>query len=83
MGYVIVDLETGERFERLAGETFPLASTIKLAILYEMFKQADEGRFLVGIRTPLGSSIEYSVLQPETRQAWLRAASVMIEPFAE
>ena len=31
----------------------------------------------------VGSSIEYSVLQPETRQAWLRAAAVMIEPFAE
>ncbi len=31
----------------------------------------------------VGSSIEYSVLQPETRQAWLRAASVMIEPFGE
>nr|WP_244876191.1 AAA family ATPase [Actinoplanes consettensis] len=31
----------------------------------------------------VGSSIEYGVLQPETKQAWLRAASVMIEPFAE
>jgi MinD-like ATPase involved in chromosome partitioning or flagellar assembly len=31
----------------------------------------------------MGSSIEYSELQPETRQAWLRAASIMIEPFAE
>ncbi|GAA3942555.1 MinD/ParA family ATP-binding protein [Actinoplanes auranticolor] len=31
----------------------------------------------------VGSSIEYSVLQPETRQAWMRAAAVMIEPFAE
>ena len=31
----------------------------------------------------VGSSIEYQDLQPETRQAWLRAASVMIEPFAE
>ncbi len=30
----------------------------------------------------VGSSIEYSLLQPETRSAWLRAASVMIEPFA-
>ncbi|WP_229405054.1 AAA family ATPase [Micromonospora sp. NBRC 110038] len=29
-----------------------------------------------------GSSIEYHQLQPETRQAWLRAASVMLEPFA-
>jgi MinD-like ATPase involved in chromosome partitioning or flagellar assembly len=31
----------------------------------------------------VGSSIEYSELQPETRQAWLRAASTMIEPFAQ
>ncbi|MFC3385570.1 AAA family ATPase [Couchioplanes caeruleus subsp. azureus] len=31
----------------------------------------------------VGSSIEYSVLQPETKQAWLRAAAVMIEPFVE
>ncbi|WIM98150.1 AAA family ATPase [Actinoplanes oblitus] len=31
----------------------------------------------------VGSSIEYGDLQPETRQAWLRAASVMLEPFAE
>ncbi|MFY1699223.1 MULTISPECIES: MinD/ParA family ATP-binding protein [unclassified Solwaraspora] len=28
-----------------------------------------------------GSSIEYPQLQPETRQAWLQAASVMLEPF--
>ena len=31
----------------------------------------------------VGSSIEYSDLLPETRQAWLRAASTMVEPFAE
>jgi MinD-like ATPase involved in chromosome partitioning or flagellar assembly len=31
----------------------------------------------------VGSSIEYAELQPETRQAWLKAASMMIEPFAE
>ncbi|MGC5031944.1 MinD/ParA family ATP-binding protein [Micromonospora sp. DT229] len=29
-----------------------------------------------------GSSIEYHQLQAETRQAWMRAASVMLEPFA-
>ncbi|MEV4628387.1 ATPase [Micromonospora sp. NPDC049523] len=29
-----------------------------------------------------GSSIEYGNLQHDTRQAWLKAASVMIEPFA-
>jgi MinD-like ATPase involved in chromosome partitioning or flagellar assembly len=31
----------------------------------------------------VGSSIEYAELQPDTRQAWLKAAAVMIEPFAE
>jgi MinD-like ATPase involved in chromosome partitioning or flagellar assembly len=31
----------------------------------------------------VGSSIEYQELQPETRQAWLRAAAVMLEPFGE
>jgi MinD-like ATPase involved in chromosome partitioning or flagellar assembly len=31
----------------------------------------------------VGSSIEYSDLLPGTREAWLRAASMMVEPFAE
>lgn len=53
MGYVIVDLESRERFERLAAETFPLASTIKLAILYELFRQADEGRLTLDEVRPL------------------------------
>jgi len=44
MGYVIVDLTSAERIERLPDETFPLASTIKLAILYELFKQAEDGK---------------------------------------
>jgi MinD-like ATPase involved in chromosome partitioning or flagellar assembly len=29
-----------------------------------------------------GASIEYGYLQQDTREAWLRAASVMVEPFA-
>ena len=29
-----------------------------------------------------GASIEYHQLQPETRNAWLRATSMMLEPFA-
>jgi beta-lactamase class A len=44
MGYTIVDLTTGDRLERLPSEVFPLASTIKLTLLYELFKQADEGK---------------------------------------
>jgi beta-lactamase class A len=48
MGFALVDLTSGERFDRLANETFPTASTIKLAILYELFRQADEGRIQLG-----------------------------------
>ena len=44
MGFVIIDLASGDRIERLPDEVFPLASTIKLSILYELFKQAEEGR---------------------------------------
>jgi MinD-like ATPase involved in chromosome partitioning or flagellar assembly len=29
-----------------------------------------------------GASIEYGLLQPATRQAWLEAAAVMLAPFA-
>lgn len=43
MGYVVLDLAGDTRIERLPDEVFATASTIKLAILYEMFKQAEEG----------------------------------------
>lgn len=44
VGYCVVDLTSGTRFTRLETEVFPTASTIKLAILYELFAQAQEGR---------------------------------------
>jgi beta-lactamase class A len=44
VGYDVLDLTSGERFGHLEREVFPTASTIKLAIVYELFKQADEGR---------------------------------------
>ena len=53
MGYVIVDISSGERFERLPKETFPLASTVKLAILYELFKQTEEGKLKLDTVQPL------------------------------
>ena len=43
VGYAILDLTTGDRIGHLERETFPTASTIKLAIVYELFKQAEEG----------------------------------------
>src|SRR3954452_19598872 len=44
VGYEIVDLTSGDRFAHLERETFPTASTIKLTLVYELFKQAEEGR---------------------------------------
>src|SRR5262245_59923381 len=42
VGYEIVDLISGDRVAHLERETFPTASTIKLAVVYELFKQVEE-----------------------------------------
>jgi len=44
MGYTIKDLATGEKFERLPDTVFPEASSIKLTILLELLRQAQEGK---------------------------------------
>src|SRR5262245_8192868 len=44
VGYEMLDLTSGERIAHLEGETFPTASTIKLAIVYELFRQSAEGK---------------------------------------
>jgi len=44
VGYEILDLTSGDRLGHLERETFPTASAIKLAIVYELFKQAGEGK---------------------------------------
>jgi beta-lactamase class A len=43
VGYEILDLASGDKFTHLERETFPTASTIKLTLVYELFKQAQEG----------------------------------------
>src|SRR3954469_5070667 len=53
VGYSIVDLTTGERVGHLERETFPAASAIKLAIVYELFKQAEEGKIRLEETTTL------------------------------
>jgi len=53
VGYAVVDLASGDRFERLATAQFPTASTIKIAILYELFRQVDEGRLTLDEVKPL------------------------------
>src|SRR5262249_21666574 len=43
-GYATPDRTSADRIGRLDRAVFPTASTIKLAIVYELFKQVDEGR---------------------------------------
>lgn len=53
VGYAIVDVTTGKRFERRADEPFPTASAIKIGILHELFVQADAGRVTLDDPKPL------------------------------
>ena len=53
MAYAIVDLTSGERFALLDQNVQPTASTIKLAVLYELVKQAEEGRLKLDAAVPL------------------------------
>ena len=53
MGYAVLDLTTGERLAHLENEVFPTASTIKIAILYELFRRADEGTVRLEEMRPL------------------------------
>jgi beta-lactamase class A len=53
VGYTIVDLASGDRFSRLETTPFPAASTIKLAILYELLRQADAGAIALDTPAPL------------------------------
>jgi beta-lactamase class A len=52
-GYSVLDLTSGDRVGRLQDEQFPTASTIKIAILYELFKAAEEGRLKLDAVLPL------------------------------
>lgn len=53
VSYEIVDLTSGRRFSRDADEPFPTASAIKIGILYELFRQADEGKVQLDVRRPI------------------------------
>ncbi len=44
LGLSVKDLKTGASFDVRPDEPFPLASSIKLAVLYELYRQAEEGK---------------------------------------
>src|SRR4029450_13903196 len=44
LGLSVKDLKTGTTFEVRPDEVFPQASSIKLAVLYELYRQAGDGK---------------------------------------
>jgi beta-lactamase class A len=57
VGYVITDLTAGEHVAaRLERDPFPTASAIKVPILYELLKRADEGTLDLATAKPLDRS---------------------------
>lgn len=57
VGYRIIDLTSGGQVAaRLERQAFPTASTIKLAILYEMFTQAEAGTLDLDTPAPLNKA---------------------------
>ncbi|HZR25060.1 MAG TPA: serine hydrolase [Vicinamibacterales bacterium] len=56
VGYSILDLTSGDRIEHLEKAVFATASTVKLAIVYELFKQAEEGKIRLDEMMPLDRS---------------------------
>jgi beta-lactamase class A len=55
LGLSVKDLRTGTTFEIRPDEVFPQASSIKLAVLYELYRQAGDGKIDLGqvTRPPL------------------------------
>ena len=65
LGISVKDLKGGMTFELRPQEPFPQASSIKLAVLYELYRQAEEGRVDLGAvtRPPLPRVAGGGVLQ--------------------
>jgi beta-lactamase class A len=55
-GYAIKDLATGESFYLNADLVFPTASSIKLAVLLELMRQAQEGKLSLDEKHTIGRS---------------------------
>jgi beta-lactamase class A len=83
LGVAVRDLTTGATLELRPDETFPTASSIKLAVLYELYRQAAEGRIdpTETTRPPLPRAGGGGVLQwlgGDVRLSWRDLAVLMM-----
>jgi beta-lactamase class A len=83
VGLSVKDLKTGATIEVLPDEPFPQASVIKLAVLYELYRQADEGKVDLAevTRPPASRVLGGGVLQhlgPAVSLTWRDIAVLMM-----
>ena len=83
LGLSVKDLKTGATLEIRPDEPFPQASVIKLAVLYELYRQADEGKVDLAevTRPPASRVLGGGVLQhlgPAVSLTWRDVAVLMM-----
>jgi beta-lactamase class A len=83
LGVSVKDLKTGATIEILPEEPFPQASVIKLAVLYELYRQAEEGRIdLAEVTRPpaarVGGGGVLQALGPAVSLTWRDVAVLMM-----
>jgi beta-lactamase class A len=83
LGVYVEDLATGAKIELRADEAFPTASSIKLAVLYDLYRQAGEGRIDLGEVTQppaarVGGGGVLQELGPRVSLTWRDLAVLMI-----
>jgi len=84
-GYAIEDLTTGESFERNADLVFPTASSIKVAVLAELMREAQEGKVnleeehtIHRSETVAGDPILYMLGDGTVTMTWRDVATFMV-----
>ena len=83
LAYSVEDLSSGATLELRQDEVFPTASTIKVAVLYELYRQAEEGRLrLDEVTRPGQPRVQgggvLQVLGPQVSLTWRDLAVLMM-----
>ena len=83
LGVSVEDLSSGATIELREGEVFPTASTIKVAVLYELYRQAEEGRLrLDEVTRPALPRVQgggvLQLLGPQVSLTWRDLAVLMM-----
>jgi beta-lactamase class A len=82
LGVSVKDLKTGALIELRSGEVFPTASSIKAAVLYELYRRAEEGQIDLGelTRPPwprVGGGGALEILSDRVTLTWRDLAALM------